>query len=271
MRKRLAATSIAVMTLLGMASAKAVPVTYDFAATTIRLNVVTLVGVDQDAELTRLLSLLPGTLSGGNDLISSPLTGSFTVDAEAAVDLNPDPALGTYRGFDVVPDFSVAFAGFEFSLDPARPGDRPSAFVRNLPTIDSVLLGGVLSPGLLPGTASNFSTLFRFNFMSILNLDVLMSDRVPEDLSQLPKDAIPGTIASLEFFDPESGSSVLYAARVNAVNRRLTVQEPATGWLFGLGVAGLMFHMFRSLRLRAPWHVGAEVHGSESGSYDSNR
>jgi hypothetical protein len=223
------------MSLLAL-PARAVPVTYDFAGEITFTSQRLPSGVDNDAERVRLLSLLPGSLGGGNSLFYRPFSGSFPLDSAAGTDLYPNPMLGRYEGFDVLSAFSVVIEGFEFALDPMRMGDVASADVLDGLNVDAVTLVAMLSPGLLPYLASSLSIELTF-YLFTAGRDVLDSDRPPADLSLVDGYASVG----IEFIDPAIGSAVGYGSQFSSLTltRRVNVPEAGTNVLFAIGMASL--------------------------------
>jgi hypothetical protein len=232
MRKLMASVLLTVAALAVTPPAKAVPVTYDFDGAVTYTS-----WSGSDADRARLLGLLPGSLDGGNDLFFRPFSGSLTADGQDSLDLDPDPGVGRYRGFDVLSAFSVSLEGFDFALDPARAGDSASARISYFPEdgFETVNVTASLRPGLLSGVASALAIQLNFKFFDF-GVTAFMSDRIPADLSLLKDVQV-----ELQFIDTTTQRFVAYGAQFNSLTRRVTVPEAGTVALFAAGMVGLLW------------------------------
>jgi hypothetical protein len=188
---------------------------------------------------------LPPELSNPFDVIGQRITGFITVN-DMATDLNPDPARGSYNGFNVIPLFSVTLAGNTFALDRTKPGTFSVLSVNNQDTPQSpglqasnfLQLQSNLGTGLFPtAPASTYGVFLNLGFFT-QDLGIINSDALPTDLT-----LFPNYLLGLSIIDPVSRDVMDFQANV-ALRRFVppdAVPEPGSLAVFGLGFAMLLF------------------------------
>lgn len=187
---------------------------------------------------------LPPELSDPFAVIGQHITGFVTVN-DVGLDSNPDPARGTYGGFNVIPLFSATLAGNTFALDRTKPGTLSVLAVGNqdtppipgLPASNFVQLQSLLGTGFFASApAAAYNVALNLGF-STQNLDIIRSDALPTDLT-----LFPSFLLSLSILDPVSRDVVDFQANVTL--RRFVptsaVPAPSTLVVFGLGLATLL-------------------------------
>jgi hypothetical protein len=196
---------------------------------------------------------LPPELSDPFDVIGQNISGFITVN-DTATDFNPDPARGTYSGFNVIPLFSVTLASNTFALDRTKPGTFSFFAVGNqdtpqgpgLPASNFLQLQSNLGTGLFAtAPASTYGVSLNLGFFT-QDLNIINSDALPQDLT-----LFPNYLLSLSIVDPVSRDIMDFQANV-ALRRFVppnAVPEPGSLTLFSLGFAALLFGL--STRRRA--------------------